>query len=83
MYYVVSIQIMKDDTQAQSIFAYEDLRQAKSAYFSIMSSNEISTTINTCSCFVCNQIGGIIETKYEIFGKDPEPTPEIEANEES
>lgn len=76
MYYVVSIQIMKDDTQAQSIFAYESLEDALSAYHSTMASNYLSTTLKSCSCMVCNEICGVIKTEYNIFDVKPEPQPE-------
>lgn len=82
MYYVVSIQIMKDDTKAQSIFAYESQEEALSAYHSTMASNYLSTTLKSCSCLVCNEIGGVIKTEYKIFD-DPQPEPEPEPNEEA
>lgn len=80
MYYLISIQIMKDDTKAQSIFAYESQEEALSAYHSTMASNYLSETIKSCSCMVCNEICGVIKTEYKIFD-DPqlEPEPNEEA----
>lgn len=82
-YYLISTQILKDGSTAQSIFPYtnEDdskaLANALSAFHSTMASNYISETIEVCSCYVTNIIGGVIETAY-IDNRKPEPEPEPE-----
>lgn len=64
MYYLISIQNMKDGTHPCSIMAYEDREAALSAFHSTMASNYISDVIASCACVVMNEIGGIIKTEY-------------------
>ena len=72
-YYVVSIQIMKDETQAQSIVAYDDKKSALSAYHSTLASNYISETLKAFSVVCLNYHGG---TEAREYWEYVEPTPE-------
>lgn len=64
MFYLISTQIMNDNTKAQSIAAYEELNVAESAYHSTMASNYISETIKTCACMVVDDFGSFRFKKY-------------------
>ena len=63
-FYLVSIQIMKDGTQAQSIFAYDSRTEAVSAFHSTLASNYASDALKAFSALVINYIGGVEECDY-------------------
>lgn len=64
MYYLISTQIMNDNTKAQSIVAYDDKDQAESAFHSTNGSNYISTTLKTWATLVVDDIGNAQFKKF-------------------
>lgn len=63
MFYVVSIQNL-GETTAQSIFAYEDRKEAFSAYHSTLASNYVSDALKAFCTMVINEHGGIEAREY-------------------
>ena len=68
MYYLISTQIMNDDTKAQSINSYANKNEAFSAYDSTYASNYISETLKTWSAQVVDDIGNALKKRY--YGDD-------------
>ena len=63
MFYVVSIQNL-GETTAQSIFAYEDRKEAFSAYHSTLASNYVSDAVKGFCTMVLNEHGGTEAREY-------------------
>ena len=64
MFYLISTQIMNDNTKAQSIFAYDDKDQAESAFHSTNGSNYISETLKAWATLVVDDIGNAQFKKF-------------------
>ena len=65
MFYLISTQIMNDNTKAQTITAYADRDQAESAFHSTNGSNYISDTLKTWACEVVDDLGTAQFKKFD------------------
>ena len=64
MYYIVSIQKMKDETRAQSVFGYATKEEALSVYHSTLASNYISETLALFAVSLLNEHGAVEAHEY-------------------
>lgn len=71
MYYLNSIQLIvsekktADPTSAQSITAYSDINEAKSAFYSTMASNYANPDVIVGSCVLTNELGYTLLRDYK------------------
>ena len=65
MFYLISTQIMKDNTKAQTVGNHEDIKSAKSAYHSTIASNLIAENLKTWSVKIIDDAGNEIKRKYD------------------
>lgn len=77
MYYLISIQLIKqakkdaDPTIAQSIYAYNDINEAKSAFYTTMGSNYANPDVLVGSCVLTNELGYTLLRDYKDI-REPE-----------
>lgn len=77
MYYLISIQLIKsakkdaDPTSAQSITAYSDINEAKSAFYTTMGSNYANSDVLVGSCVLTNELGYTLLRDYKDI-REPE-----------
>ena len=64
MYYLISTQIMADNTKAQSITAYANKSEAESNFHTTNGANYISGTLKTWSCQVVDDLGNSLMKKF-------------------
>lgn len=68
MYYLITTQILKKGTPAQSILAYDSLDNAESAFHSTNGSAYISTAIEVCSAQVVDDVGSVVNNLKKYIG---------------
>ncbi len=64
MFYLISTQILNDNTKAQQINAYESKAEAESNFHSTNGANYISETLKTWSCQVVDDLGNSLMKKF-------------------
>ena len=64
LFFVVHVQVMKDGAHASVMTEYTDLASAKSAFYSALASDSISTTLASYSCTILNYHGGVEKNEY-------------------
>lgn len=72
MYFVLETTETTEGVRAQSVFAFEDLKAAKSNYHYFLSSSLANTAVDYCMASISDETGNVV-LRESWYAPQPEP----------